>query len=117
MRHRKRKTILGRKSAQRKAVIRQLTISLLQHGKIQTTPAKARLVQQFIEPLITRGKTKSVHTIRVIEKRLANKAAALHVVNEIAPKSATRTGGYTRMLQVMNRQGDGAEQVILELVD
>lgn len=116
MRHQKNTTILGRKSGPRKALLRSLSISLIENGRVQTTPAKARAVRRMVEKLITKAQTKDVHTIRMLERKLNNKKAALRLVNELGPQFAQRPGGYTRMTKVQSRKGDGAKQVILEFI-
>lgn len=116
MRHKKNTVILGRESGPRKALLKTLAISVLEHGAVQTTPAKAKAVRQIVERVIARGGEKTPNAIRYIESRLGNKATAMHVVNEIAPKYKNRPGGYTRMSKLPNRKGDGAQQVKLELV-
>ena len=117
MRHRVQKSTLDRTASVRTALLRTLAISLLKSGKIQTTPAKAKALKQFVEPIITKGKVKSVHTIRHIESVLGNKEAALHVVNSVSPRFVTRPGGYISAVKVENRKGDNTQQVILQLVD
>ncbi len=116
MRHKKNTLILGRKAAPRRALLRTLAISLIEQEKIQTTPAKARAVRRLVEPLITKAKKKDVHSIRQIEKKLANKTATMKVVNTLGPRFEKRPGGYTSIVHVAPRQGDGAKQVILKFV-
>lgn len=116
MRHKKATATLDRKAGPRNALVRTLTISLIEHNSIQTTPTKAKAVQQMLEPLITKGKEKTVSSIRHIESVLGNKKAALVVVNRIAPRYKNRAGGYTSTVKVANRKGDGAQQVQLTLV-
>lgn len=117
MRHKKSTQSLGRKTGPRRALLRTLVISLIENGEIRTTPVKARVVRRMAEKLITKGKVKTPQSIRLIEKRLGNKMAALRVVNDIAPRFKSRDGGYTRMMKVADRKGDGAQQVILKWVD
>lgn len=116
MRHQKRKFVLGRKTGPRRALVRDLTISLIENGRLITTVSKAKVVQQSVEPLITRGKVKSVHNIRIITKKLANSDAALKVVNDWSPKFKERKGGYTRITKIQERKGDGAPQAVIEFV-
>lgn len=117
MRHQKRKFTLGRTLGPRRALLKTLSVSLITHGRIQTTPVKARFVRKTVERAITKGKINSPQSIRHLLKVLGNKQAALKVVNEVSPKFAKRNGGYTRMTKVGIRKGDGAEQVIIEFVD
>ncbi len=116
MRHKKKKNTLGRTSGKRRALLRTLAISLIEHGQITTTPAKAKAVQQFVEPLITRGKTPGMNSIRLIESKLASKQAAMEVVNKLSPRFKERPGGYTSLQKVADRKGDGAKQVQLSFV-
>lgn len=116
MRHQKKTIILSRKTAARKALLRTLAVSLILHGSITTTPAKAKAVQSFLEPLIAKGKEKSVHNIRLAIKILANAAAARTLVGQVAPRYKLRKGGYTRLVKISPRSGDGASQVRLEFV-
>lgn len=115
MRHKKKTVTIDRKAGPRKALIRIMAIQLLNHGHVTTTPIKAKAVRSLVEPMITKGKVKSAHTLRLIEQNL-NKEAARLVVNTISPKYVERNGGYTRVTKIAHRKGDGAEQVILELV-
>ncbi|MFH1426646.1 MAG: 50S ribosomal protein L17 [Candidatus Kerfeldbacteria bacterium] len=116
MRHKKESVKLGRLAGPRKAVMRSLAIALIENGRITTTAVKARALKKFIEPLVTKGGSKSVHTIREIEKKLSNKKAALKLVNEIGPKFKSVNGGYTRITKLIVRKGDGAEQSVIEWV-
>ena len=116
MRHKKNTVSLGRKSGPRKALMKTLAISILENGAVVTTPAKAKAVRRLVERVIARGSEKNVNSIRYIEQKLGNKKAAMLVVNEIAPKYKDRNGGYTRMMQLERRKGDGSKQVRLELV-
>lgn len=116
MRHKKNTVSLGRKSGPRKALMRSLAISILEAGAVTTTPAKAKAVRRLVERVIARGAEKTPNSIRYIEKKLGNKQAAMHVVNEIAPKYKDRNGGYTRIMNLGTRKGDGSKQVRLELV-
>jgi len=116
MRHKKKTIIIDRKRGSRIALIRILCIHLIEKGHITTTPIKAKAVRLQIEHLITKGKVKNLQTIRLLESVLANKKAALRIVNTISPRFQKRAGGYTRLTKVAPRKGDGADQVILEFV-
>lgn len=116
MRHQKRTLTLDRKAGPRKALYKTLAISLITHERIVTTATKAKAVRQFVEPLVTKGKTKSVHTLRLLEARLGNKAAARKLVEVLGPRYAERAGGYTRITKIGARQGDAAEHVVVEFV-
>lgn len=122
MRHRKKFNHLGRTSAHRKAMLANMSSSLLIHKRIKTTLAKAKALRVYVEPLIT--KTKGLNTVgekthaqRVVFSYLQNKEAVKELFTEIAPKVADRPGGYTRILKLGNRIGDNAEMCYIELVD
>ena len=117
MRHRKGFNHLSRKSAHRKAMFANMAASLILNKKIQTTTAKAKALRMFIEPLITKSKTDSTHSRRVVFRYIRNKYAVAELFREISPKIAERPGGYTRILKTGNRLGDNAEMCIIELVD
>lgn len=119
MRHQKRKFTLDRKAAARTALIRSLSISLIEHGAITTTPTRAKAVQQFVEPLVTLARGgKTPTTYRLLRLRLGdNTKAARTLFATIAPAVHDRAGGYTRRIKILPRHGDGAAQVRLEWVD
>lgn len=117
MRHLNAINHLGRKSADRKAMMANLASSLILHKRITTTTAKARALRTYVEPLITKSKDDSTHSRRVVFSYLENKNAVAELFREVAPKIATRPGGYTRILKTGSRLGDSAEMCIIELVD
>ncbi len=117
MRHLNAINHLGRKSADRKAMMANLASSLILHKRITTTTAKARALRTYVEPLITKSKDDSTHSRRVVFSYLENKNAVAELFREVAPKIATRPGGYTRILKTGSRPGDSAEMCIIELVD
>jgi large subunit ribosomal protein L17 len=127
MRHRKSGRKLGRTSSHRKATLAALSIAVIQHKKIRTTTAKAKEARSVVEKLISRAKRavakegdakpKDVHARREVFAFLRNREAVSTLFNDIAPKVASRPGGYTRVVKLGQRQGDGAEVAILELVD
>lgn len=117
MRHRKSGRKFGRTSDQRKAMFRNLTISLFEHGQIRTTVAKAKELRCYAEPLITLAKNDSVANRRLAFSRLDNKAAVGKLFTDIAPSSKDRPGGYTRVLKCGQRQNDAAPMAYIELVD
>lgn len=117
MRHNKKFNHLGRKTAHRKAMLANMAISLIQHKRISTTLAKAKALRMYVEPLITKSKTDSTHSRRVVFSYLQDKEAVTELFREIAAKIADRPGGYTRILKTGNRLGDNAEMCIIELVD
>ncbi len=91
--------------------------SLILHKRITTTNAKARALRTYVEPLITKSKDDSTHSRRVVFSYLENKEAVSELFREVAPRIASRPGGYTRILKIGNRLGDAAEMCIIELVD
>ena len=117
MRHGKKFNHLGRKPAHRKAVLRNMANSLIAHKRINTTLAKAKALQKFVEPLITKAKTDSTHSRRMVFKYLSDKMAINSLFNEISNKVSDREGGYTRILKTGYRAGDNAEMCFIELVD
>lgn len=117
MRHKKNFNHLSRKSAHRKAMLRNMAISLIEHKRIKTTIAKARALRTFVEPVINRSKEDTTHSRRMVFKRLQNKDAVNTLFREIAQKVSEREGGYTRILKIGNRLGDNAEMCYIELVD
>ncbi len=117
MRHNKKVNHLGRKSAHRKAMLANMASSLLIHKRISTTLAKAKALRSYVEPLITKGKSDTTHSRRVVFSYLQDKEAVSELFREISAKIADRPGGYTRILKTGNRLGDNAEMCIMELVD
>jgi len=94
-----------------------LASSLILHKRITTTNAKARALRTYVEPLITKSKDDSTHSRRIVFSYLENKTAVSELFREVAPRIASRPGGYTRILKLGNRLGDSAEMCIIELVD
>ncbi|MFA5128530.1 MAG: 50S ribosomal protein L17 [Patescibacteria group bacterium] len=116
MRHRKKGKILDRKVGPRTALLRGLAVSLILYEKMQTTKAKAKTVKPIVERLITRGRENTLAARRYLLKYLYKEAAVKKVLEEIGPRYKDRKGGYTRIINVGRRQGDGAEIVQIELV-
>lgn len=117
MRHNKKFNHLGRKSAHRKAMLANMASSLIENKRITTTLAKAKALRTYVEPLITKAKSDTTHSRRVVFSYLQNKDAVSILFREVAEKIADRPGGYTRILKTGNRLGDNAEMCIIELVD
>ena len=117
MRHNKNFNHLGRQAGHRKAMLSNMATSLILHKRIQTTIAKAKAVQKFIEPLVTKSKEDTTHSRRVVFSYLKQKEAVTELFRTIAPKIAERPGGYTRILKTGFRLGDGADMCIIEFVD
>ena len=117
MRHNKNFNHLGRQAGHRKAMLSNMASSLILHKRIQTTVAKAKAVQKFIEPLVTKSKEDTTHSRRVVFSYLKQKEAVTELFRTIAPKIMERPGGYTRILKTGFRLGDGADMCIIEFVD
>lgn len=117
MRHAKRGFKLGRTSAHRKATLAALAGALIEHKQIRTTLTKAKAARRFIEPLITRAREDSTHNRRLVFSYLRNKYAVTELFDEVAERVGERPGGYTRIVRLGPRKGDGAEMAIIELVD
>jgi len=117
MRHRKGNNNLKRKSAHRKAMLANMSCSLIMHKRIKTTLAKAKALRKFIEPIITRSKHDSTHNRRISFSYLRQKEAVTELFSNISDKVADRPGGYTRIIKLGNRLGDAAEMCFIELVD
>ena len=107
---------LGRPTDQRKAMLRNLVTSFLKHGKIETTETRAKETRSIAEKMITLAKRGDLHARRQVLSFVIEEAVVQRLFEEIAPKYAERNGGYTRIMKVGPRRGDGAEVVILELV-
>jgi len=117
MRHGKKFNHLGRKSAHRKATLRNMVIALITHKRINTTLAKAKALRVFAEPLITKAKSNDTHNRRVVFSYLQNKEATTEMFDVIGPKVAGRPGGYLRIIKTGSRLGDAAELAMIEFVD
>lgn len=117
MRHGNKNNALGRKKAHRGALMSNLAISLIEHKRIETTLAKARALRRYVEPLITKSKEDTTHSRRVVFSELQNKEATAALFRDVAPKVASRPGGYVRIIKLGNRLGDAAEMAMIELVD
>ena len=107
---------LGRDSAHRKAMLRNLVTDLLREGRIQTTEFRAKEARRQAEKMITRGKRGDLHARRQAMAYIYDESVVTKLFEEIAPKYADRQGGYTRILKLGPRRGDAAEVVFLELV-
>lgn len=117
MRHGKKVNHLGRKKGHRKALLRNLSIALVEHKRIKTTLAKAKALRVYLEPLITKGKSNSTHNRRVVFSYLGNKTAVSEIFSTISEAVADRPGGYLRIIKTGYRMSDSAEMAIIEFVD
>jgi large subunit ribosomal protein L17 len=117
MRHHKAGRKLGRDAAHRKALYANLTASLIEHGRIKTTVAKAKEVRPVAEEMITLGRRGDVAARRHALKFLRSQDVVHKLFSDVAPRFADRPGGYSRIVKLGPRQGDAAEMAYLELVD
>jgi large subunit ribosomal protein L17 len=117
MRHRKAGKILGRKKAPREALLRNLATSVILYEKIKTTEAKAKAVKPLVEKAITRGKTPTLASRRLLMKFFYTDHPVKKILEVLGPRYMERKGGYTRIIKLGARQGDGAAMVQLELVE
>lgn len=117
MRHAKAGRKLGRDSAHRKALCSNLTGALIEHGRIETTEAKAKAVKPFAEKMITLGKRGDLHARRQATAFLRSRDVVHMLFADVAPRFKDRPGGYTRIVRIGPRPGDSAEMAYLELVD
>ena len=116
MRHGKKFNHLSRKKGHRTALLRNLAGALIKYKRINTTVAKAKALRVYVEPLITKSKDNSTHSRRVVFSYLGNKETVAELFGEVAPKIASRPGGYTRVIKVEARKGDGARRAVIEFV-
>ena len=117
MRHQRSGKKLGRDSAHRKALYANLACSLIEHGRIRTTEAKAKAVKPFAEQMITLGRRGDLHARRQAMAQLRSQEVVHRLFADVGPRFAERPGGYSRIVKLGPRQGDGADMVYLELVD
>jgi large subunit ribosomal protein L17 len=118
MRHLRKTVKLGRTSAQRKALLSNLAVFLIEHGRIRTTLAKAKALRPVAEKLVTKAKKGTLHARRMALADLRHNVGAVHkLFAEIGPRSADRKGGYTRIMKLGPRKGDAAPMALIEWVD
>jgi ribosomal protein L17 len=117
MRHKRKINHLGRTYSHRAAMLSNMATSLIMHKRIFTTVAKAKELRIYIEPIITKSKTDTTHSRRLVFQQLHNKYAVTELFQEVAQKVADRPGGYTRIIKTGNRLGDNASMCFIELVD
>jgi large subunit ribosomal protein L17 len=118
MRHQRKTVKLGRSQAHRDALLANQVISLIQHDRIKTTLAKAKAVRPFAEKLVTIGRKNTLHARRLALAYLFHNQAAVRALFEkVAPRTAGRNGGYTRIIKLGSRNSDASEMALLEWVD
>src|SRR5512143_1510020 len=117
MRHRNTGRQFGRNSSHRRALFRNLVTSLLEHGKVETTEAKAKEIRGIADKMITLGKRGDLHAKRLALAYIQSRDVVAKLFSDIAPRSANRNGGYTRVIKTRVRLGDSAPMAVIELVD
>jgi large subunit ribosomal protein L17 len=117
MRHQKKTVKLGRTAEHRKALLANQVCSLIEHQRIKTTLAKAKAVRPLAEKMVTLGKNGSLHARRTALAVLRQRGAVKKLFDDIAPRSADRKGGYTRIIKLGQRKSDSAAVAFLEWVD
>jgi large subunit ribosomal protein L17 len=117
MRHRKKGKKIGRTASHRKRTLQALSNALIENKRITTTVAKAKALRPFVEPLITRAKEDTQHNRREVFRHLQSNDAIEELFGEVSERVGDRPGGYTRIIKLGQRSGDGAELALIELVD
>jgi large subunit ribosomal protein L17 len=117
MRHRSKGRQLSRTSTHRRALLNNMATSLFAHGRVVTTEAKAKELRPFAEKLITLARRGDLHAMRLVERNIKDRAVRERLFKDIGPRFASRPGGYTRILKMGHRPGDGADVARIELLD
>ncbi|HKT61582.1 MAG: 50S ribosomal protein L17 [Gemmatimonadales bacterium] len=116
MRHRAKGRQLSRTSSHRRALLNNMATSLFEHGRVITTEAKAKELRPFAEKLITLARRGDLHARRLVERKIKSRETLSRLFSEIGPRFAARPGGYTRILKLGHRDGDGADIARIELL-
>ena len=116
MRHRAKGRQLSRTSSHKRAMLNNVATSLFVHGRVITTEAKAKELRPFAEKLITLARRGDLHARRLVERRIKDRDTLTRLFGEIGPRFAARPGGYTRILKLGHREGDGADVARIELL-
>ena len=116
MRHRAKGRQLSRTSSHRRALLKNMATSLFEHGRIVTTEAKAKELRPFAEKLITLARRGDLHARRLVQRKIKSRETLSRLFSEIGPRFAARPGGYTRILKLGHRDGDGADIARIELL-
>lgn len=116
MRHRNAHRKLSRNTSHRRALLRNMVTDFLDHGRLMTTLPKAKEIRPLAEKMITLGKRDNLHARRQVQSYLLREAVAKKLFDTVAPKFANRPGGYSRIIKLGNRKGDGADMAIIELL-
>jgi large subunit ribosomal protein L17 len=117
MRHRAKGRQLSRTATHRRAMLNNMATSLFEHGRVVTTEAKAKELRPFAEKLITLARRGDLHARRLVERKIKDREVLSRLFSEIGPRFAARPGGYTRILKLGHRPGDGADVARIELLD
>lgn len=116
MRHRVDHKALSRDTKQRKALVKNLLASLFQHGAIETTSTKAKVIKRLADKVITKGKPRTLNARRVLESFFGSRQVVNHIIDAVVPALEERTSGFTRITRLGRRRGDDADMVKIELV-
>lgn len=118
MRHQMRSSRLGVKVQHRAAMLRNMTLGLVEHGRIKTTVTRAKALRPFVERIVTRLKDPSISNIRLVQRTLPHRDCVMTIAREIAPKFKDRNGGYLRIMRLASpRAGDAADMALIEWVE
>ena len=116
MRHRAKGRQLSRTSTHRRAMLNNMATSLFEQGRVVTTEAKAKELRPFAEKLITLARRGDLHARRLVQRKIKDRETLSRLFSEIGPRFAARPGGYTRILKLGHREGDGADIARIELL-
>ena len=116
MRHRAKGRQLSRTSSHKRAMLNNMATSLFEHGRVVTTEAKAKELRPFAEKLITLARRGDLHARRLVQRKIKDRETLSRLFSEIGPRFAARPGGYTRILKLGHREGDGADIARIELL-
>ncbi len=116
MRHRAKGRQLSRTSTHRRAMLNNMATSLFEHGRVVTTEAKAKELRPFAEKLITLARRGDLHARRLVQRKIKDRDTLSRLFSDIGPRFAARPGGYTRILKLGHREGDGADVARIELL-
>lgn len=116
MRHRQKGRALSRTKAHRRAMLNNMTSSLVRHEKVVTTEAKAKELRPYIEKIITLARRGDLHARRLVERKVRERDVTGKLFGELGPRFSDRPGGYTRIIKLGHRKGDGAEMARIELL-
>jgi large subunit ribosomal protein L17 len=116
MRHRAKRRQLSRTAEHRRALMKNLATSLFRHGQVVTTEAKAKELRPYAERLITLARRGDLHARRLVERRIADREVQQKLFSELGKRFASRPGGYTRVIKLGHRVGDGADVARIELL-